>query len=375
MNNVEGFCQPEFQKVHDAFVNNFEAGREVGASVAIAIEGELVVDLWGGHTDESRTQAWESDTITNVWSSTKTMMFLTFVYLADKGLLNLHDKVSKYWPEFAQNGKQDIEIRHLMAHTAGIPGFVEPMTWELYEDHDYCARLLERQAPWWEPGTASGYHAINQGFPLGEIVKRITGKSLGQVFKENIADPLNADFHIGTGPEFDHRCSWIIPMTGVEPVEIPEDSITFKTFTNPPFAPEMALSLVWRRAEVGAANGHGNARSMAMIQSLMSNGGSFGGKRIFSEEAPNMVLEEQSNGIDLVIGTPVRFGMGYALGGKDSGIPGNRTCYWGGWGGSLVINDLDRRMTFTYAMNRMDVGSGSIGDERGLSMLAAAYSK
>ena len=375
MNNVEGFCQPEFQKVHDAFVNNFEAGREVGASVAIAIEGELVVDLWGGHTDESRTQAWESDTITNVWSSTKTMMFLTFVYLADKGLLNLHDKVSKHWPEFAQNGKQDIEIRHLMAHTAGIPGFVEPMTWELYEDHDYCARLLERQAPWWEPGTASGYHAINQGFPLGEIVKRITGKSLGQVFKENIADPLNADFHIGTGSEFDHRCSWIIPMTGVEPVEIPEDSITFKTFTNPPFAPEMALSLGWRRAEVGAANGHGNARSMAMIQSLMSNGGSFGGKRIFSEEAPNMVLEEQSNGIDLVIGTPVRFGMGYALGGKDSGIPGNRTCYWGGWGGSLVINDLDRRMTFTYAMNRMDVGSGSIGDERGLSMLAAAYSK
>ena len=114
---------------------------------------------------------------------------------------------------------------------------------------------------------------------------------------------------------------------------------------------------------------------MAMIQSLMSNGGSFGGKRIFSEEAPNMVLEEQSNGIDLVIGTPVRFGMGYALGGEDSGIPGNRTCYWGGWGGSLVINDLDRRMTFTYAMNRMDVGSGSIGDERGLSMLAAAYSK
>lgn len=374
MAEVHGRCDAKFEKVRDAFSKNFDKGFEVGASVAIAIDGELVVDLWGGHTDMERTTPWQENTLTNVWSSTKTMMFLTLVYLADKGELSLYDKVAKFWPEFAQNGKENIEIRHLMAHTSGLSGFDAPMTHADYEDFEKCASLLASQAPWWEPGTASGYHAINQGFPIGEVVRRVTGETMGTFFQKNIAKPLNADFHIGTGPEHDDRSCFVILPTDVPAAELEPGSIAFKTFTNPPMDPSMALTIGWRRAEIGAANGHGNARSMAKIQALMSNRGVSGGVRLMSEKAPEMVFDEQSNGVDLVIGMPVRFGMGYALNGAPPMTPSDKTCFWGGWGGSMVINDLDRRMTFCYAMNRMYVGGDSaIGDDRGQSLLTAAY--
>ena len=374
MADVHGRCDAKFEKVRDAFGKNFDKGFEVGASVAITIDGELVVDMWGGHTDMERTQPWQEDTITNVWSSTKTMMFLTLVYLADKGELSLYDKVAKFWPEFAQNGKENIEIRHLMAHTSGLSGFDAPMTHADYEDFEKCASLLAAQAPWWEPGTASGYHAINQGFPIGEVVRRITGETMGTFFRKNIAGPLNADFHIGTGPEHDARSCFVILPTDVPAMELEPDSIAFKTFVNPPMDPSMALTIGWRRAEIGAANGHGNARSMAKVQTLMSNRGVSGGVRLMSENAPKMVFDEQSNGVDLVIGVPVRFGMGYALNSEPPMTPSPNTCFWGGWGGSMVVNDLDRRMTFCYLMNRMYVGSDStIGDDRGQSLVTAAY--
>jgi CubicO group peptidase (beta-lactamase class C family) len=371
---MNGYCDSRFEKVREAFQKNFDAGYEIGASVAIAIEGELVVDLWGGHQDVERSIPWEENTLTNVWSSTKTMMFLTMVYLADQGEISLYDKVAKCWPEFAQNGKGNIEIRHLMAHTSGLSGFDEQMTHLDYEDHDKCATLLAKQAPWWEPGTASGYHAVNQGFLLGEVVRRITGESLGTFFRKNIAEPLDADFHIGTGPELDDRCCFVIIPSDIPPRQLEPGSVVFRTVTNPPMVPSMALSLGWRRAEIAAANGHGNARSMAKVQALMSNRGVSGGVQLLSSSAPDMVFDEQAHGTDLVLGVPVRMGMGYGLNGNPPMSPNPRTCFWGGWGGSLVMNDLDARMTFCYAMNHMYIGeAGTLGDDRGLSLAMAAY--
>ena len=374
MTTIHGHCDPQFEKVREAFQKNFNAGFEIGASVAIAVDGEIVVDLWGGHQDLDRTILWEENTITNVWSCTKTMMFLTLVYLADQGEISLYDKVSKCWPEFAQNGKHNIEIRHLMAHTSGLSGFDERITYLDYEDHDKCATLLAKQEPWWEPGTASGYHAVNQGFLLGEVVRRVTGQTLGNFFRSHIAEPLDADFHIGTGPQYDERCCFVIVPDDIPPRQIEPGSVVYRTVTNPPMVPTMALTLGWRRAEIGAANGHGNARSMAKVQALMSNRGVSGGVRLLSPEAPDMVFDEQANGTDLVMGVPVRMGMGYGLNGNPPISPSPRTCFWGGWGGSLVVNDLDRRMTFCYAMNRMYIGdAGTLGDTRGLSLLMAAY--
>jgi CubicO group peptidase (beta-lactamase class C family) len=279
--------------------------------------------------------------------------------------------VARYWPEFAANGKVNVEVRHLMSHSAGLSGWTEPMTEADLWDHDTCASRLAAQAPWWEPGSASGYHAISQGYLIGELVKRVTGQSLGTFFRTEIAEPLGADFHIGTGPEHDHRISLVIPAEQGLPPELDPASIAARTFSNPPMDARMAHTIGWRRCESAAANGHGNARSVARVQSVVSHGGEVDGVRLLSEKTCRRVLEEQSFGPDLVLGLPIRFGLGYGLPSPDQPFGGPATCFWGGWGGSLCINDLDQRMTFTYVMNRM--GEGTLGDLRGGSLLMAAF--
>ena len=205
MTQTDGTCADRFAGVREAFGANFDRGLEVGASVSLVVDGDEVVDLWGGHTDVARTVPWRQDTIINVWSTTKTMMFLVCLVLMDRGELDPYSPVSRYWPEFAANDKQDVEVRHLMSHTSGLSGWTEPMVEADLWDHETCAARLAAQAPWWAPGTASGYHAITQGYLIGEVVKRITGQSLGRFLRREIAEPLGADFHIGTGPEYDDR--------------------------------------------------------------------------------------------------------------------------------------------------------------------------
>ncbi len=179
---IHGTCDPRFTGVREAFAANFAGGLDVGASVAVSLAGELVVDLWGGFADGDRTRPWERDTIINVFSTTKTMMALTALVLADRGLLDLDAPVARYWPEFAANGKGDVRVRHLLSHTSGVSGWEERMTTADLYDWEKATRLLAAQAPWWEPGTASGYHALNQGFLVGEVVRRITGTTLGTFF-------------------------------------------------------------------------------------------------------------------------------------------------------------------------------------------------
>ncbi|MCX6515809.1 MAG: serine hydrolase [Actinobacteria bacterium] len=372
MVTVHGKVKPGFEGVSEAFANNFADGFEVGASVAVVYKGEMVVDIWAGHREMERTSDWQSDTLVNVWSTTKTMMFLTLLTLADRGEISLTDPVYKYWPEFKVNSKEGIEIRHLMAHTAGLSGWAEPMVPEDMYNHDKCAAVLGAQAPWWTPGSQSGYHAITQGYLIGEVVKRVTGQSLGNFFRENFAEPLGADFHIGTAAEHHHRITNVIPGVSLLDPTAQPDSIAVRTYSNPKLDARIAWTPEWRQCESPAANGHGNARSVAQVQSIISHGGEAGGKRFLSAAGVEALFTEQMSGQDLILGVPMKFGMGYGLNSEFTPLsPNARACFWGGWGGSLVVNDLDAGLTYAYVMNRM--GQGTTGDMRAALPLMATF--
>lgn len=369
---VHGTCDERFSGVRDVLAANLERGEDVGASVAVTVEGELVVDLWGGWSDQDRTVAWGRDTITNVWSTTKTMTALCALMIADAGELDLDAPVARYWPEFAAGGKGDrVLVRHLLGHTAGLSGWAEPISIGDLYDWEKCTSLLAAQEPWWEPGSASGYHAITQGYLVGEVIRRITGRSVGTFFREEVAEPLGADFHIGLDSTESARVSNVIPPPPIslpEGAEVPE--MALRTLMNPPLDVTAVWTQGWRQAEIPAAGGHGNARSVATVQAIMANGGTLAGRRFLSEAGVERVLEVQAEGTDLVLGVPLRFGMGFGL--PSDLMPINETgraCYWGGYGGSVIVVDMERRATFAYMMNRMK--EGLVGDDRGLSLAAA----
>src|SRR5580692_8820774 len=200
MADVHGTCDDRFESVRSALQQNIDSGTELGASIVVDIDGEIAVDIWGGFRDEAHAQPWDSDTITNVWSTTKTVTSLAALMLADRGELDLDAPVARYWPEFAAAGKEGVLVRHCLGHTAGLPGFTAPMRFEDYYDWDKVTGLLAAQAPWWAPGTASAYHAVTQGFLVGEVVRRITGQTLGTFFRRELAEPLGGDFLIGVEP-------------------------------------------------------------------------------------------------------------------------------------------------------------------------------
>ena len=371
MAEIKGEFDERFGGVAEALARSLDDGADVGASVAVVLDGEPVVDIWGGHKDLAGTEAWERDTIVNVFSTTKTMTALCALILADRGELALGAPVARYWPEFAQAGKDRVEVRELLGHTSGLSGWEEPLALEQLADWDRCTSLLAAQAPWWTHGTQSGYHAVTQGYLVGEVVRRITGLSLGQFFKETVADPLGADFHIGLPPEAQPRVAPLIPPPPADLREAGFPELAIRTFTNPTITGELTAEQWWQRAEIPAANGHGNARSVAAIQSIIACGGEARGTRLLSEQGLAAIFEEQANGRDLVLNVPLRFGMGFGLA-SESMPMGPRSCAWGGYGGSLVFNDLDARLTVAYIMNRME--AGLLGDARGASIVMAAAS-
>jgi CubicO group peptidase (beta-lactamase class C family) len=363
---VHGHCEERFDKVRSALADNIASGEEVGATIAIDIGGETVVDMWGGFTDGARTNAWDRDTIVNVWSSTKTVTSLAGLMLVDRGLVELTEPIATHWPEFAANGKQDIDFRHVLSHMSGVSGWDLPFATEDMYDWDKATAALAAQAPWWEPGTASGYHAHNQGHLIGEVIRRVTGRSLKEFVRDEIAGPLGADFQIGATPADYGRIAEIIPPPPLElPLEmLPEDSPMRKTFSGPPPNADAANTPAWREADMGALNGHGNARSLATILSAVSLSGNARGVQLLKPETIELIFEEQANGFDLVLPAPLRWGVGYALAKTEAlpYVPDDKICFWGGWGGSMVLMWPDRRTTISYVMNRM--GPGILGSDR-----------
>ena len=371
--SVAGFTQDRFAPVREAFEANFASGADVGAAFCATLEGETVVDLWGGFADAARTRPWERDTVVNVYSTTKTMTFLTALLIADRGELDFEAPVARYWPEFAANGKADIKVSHLMAHSAGMSGWREPVTTEDLYDWDKVVSLLAAQAPLWPPGTAPGYHAITQGYLVGEVVRRITGKSLGTVFREEIAEPLGADFHIGLPASEDARVAALIPPPkGQAAGDGQQTEIQKISFNNPVIDVSATATRGWRGAEIPAAGGTGNARSVAEIHTILANGGVAKGKRFLSEAGCRKALELQIEGPDLVLGSPARFGMGFGLGGGVVPLPNPQdSLYWGGYGGSIIMIDMQAHTTLSYVMNKM--AGTTTGDMRAFSLAMAAW--
>jgi CubicO group peptidase (beta-lactamase class C family) len=355
MADLQGCYDDLFTAVPTVLAGLLDDG-DVGASVAVFVDGEPVVDVWGGSAGAG---PWQRDTLTGVFSVTKTMTALCALVLADRGDLDLAAPVARYWPEFAQAGKGGVLVRHLLAHTAGLPDWEGPVE-ELYDWAAATARLAAL-APQWEPGTAAGYHSLTFGFLVGEVVRRVTGRTVGEFFAAEVAGPLGADFAIGLPAEDDPRVALAVPPPGRD------DGYTAGAAGGAPTAGTPVRvrdgnSVAWRRAQIPAASGFGNARSVALVQSVLACRGAVGGVRLLSPAGCERAWQEQFSGEDRVLGMPVRYGLGYGLFGSSLG--------WGGWGGSLVMVDPGERLVVAYVTNQMREPAG---DTRGLELVMAAY--
>lgn len=369
MAEIQGTVAPGYEPVRDAFVANFDDGLETGASFAATRDGEPVVDLWAGDADRSG-QAWERDTIANVFSTTKAIVALAGAMLYDRGELDYDAPVVKYWPEFGQEGKERMPVSYLFSHQAGLAGIDRPLP-DFY-DWEAVTAALAAQTPWWEPGTANGYHAITYGHLAGEVIRRISGKSVGTFVAEEIAGPLGADFLVGFGPEEDGRVAEMISPEAVPGADLPPDALIGRVLANPPFRPGDANTRAWRAAEIPAANGHGNARSLARIMSALACDGEVDGVRLLGPAAIDRATTEQCYRQDLVLAVPMRWGLGFMLTSKDMPIgPNARAFGHGGAGGSLAIADRDVRLGWSYVMNRM--AATTTGDVRGFRVATALY--
>jgi len=370
MSLTQGFTTDRFAGVRDVLEASLATGGDIGASISIRHHDELVVDIWGGQADVASNAPWRDDTLVNVWSTTKTMTFLCALLLLDRGLLDFDAPVARYWPEFAANGKSGVLIRHLLAHTAGLSGFAAHRRPEDLADWDLCVEALAAQEPWWEPGTQSGYHAVTQGYLIGEVVRRITGVSIGTFFRTEFAEPLGADFFIGLPESEEARVSLVIAPPLPDMSSLDQNSILVRSLSSPPLDGSAPHHRWWRAAEIPAANGHGNARSVALLQSIITNRGEAMGRRFLRPETVDRVFRTEIEGPDLVLALPMRFGgAGYGLGNETVPL-GPSACFWGGFGGSIIVMDQESGLTISYMMNKMQVGL--IGDTRGFVIVLAA---
>ncbi|MEX0682130.1 MAG: serine hydrolase domain-containing protein [Dehalococcoidia bacterium] len=380
--NFAGATDARFRAVEDAFRENFDRFEEVGASLSVVVDGRTVVDIWGGHADGARTRPWERDTIATVWSTTKGIVAACAHRLAGEGKLDLDAPVVTYWPEFAQAGKEGIPVRYLLSHQAGLPALSEPMPMGSSFQWDVMTAAIARQEPWWEPGTKHGYHAFTYGWLVGEVIRRITGKTVGAYLRDEIAGPFVIDFQIGL-PEADEPRTAEMVSGGPPPdPDIPivkaitdPSSLTFKTLTNPPeiMLPATRNTREWRAAEIPAANGQGNGRAVARLYGALARGGELDGTRILTPEAIERATTVQCEGPDAVLMQNTRWGLGYFINSAESPLgPGERSFGHSGAGGSLGFADPDARIGFGYVMNMMRQTS-VLEDPRWAPLIAAVY--
>ena len=277
--------------------------------------------------------------------------------LFDRGLIELDSPICKYWKDFEQNGKEKVLVSHLLSHSAGLPGFDAPITEDQLFDWEYTCKSLAGQAPWWEPGTTSGYHPMTQGWLLGELLRQVDGRTLGTFFKDEVASKIGADFHIGLPDEHFNRVASLDTESVDGPVVLTDQAphpFVERVEKHGRMGAKLANTDRWRRAEFPAANGHGNARSVALVHSLIAQNGSSDSFKLLSAEAVDTIFEIQTDGTDLILGVPIRHGMGFGLRSDLMPIsPNEKACFWGGWGGSLSVIDVDASMSFAYVMNRM----------------------
>jgi CubicO group peptidase (beta-lactamase class C family) len=379
---IEGTCDSRFARVREAFAENLEKRNEYGAAVAVTVDGRAVVDLWGGYADKARTRPWTRDTLANVFSTTKGLTAICAHRLAGEGKLDIDAPVARYWPEFAQNGKEGITVRQLLNHRAGLPAVRERLRAESYYDWNYMVGLLAAEQPFWAPGTRHGYHAITFGWLVGEVIRRITGKSAGTYFRDELARPLGLDCHIGLSAADDDRCAEIRQAPPPTPGEFNlfeyatknRDSLTAKVFLNPSngLRSEVINSRAWRGAEIPAANGHTTARALTRLYGALACGGALDGVRVMAPEEIANCYREESYGTDEVLMITTRFSTGFMLTQPDDKWgPNAHTFGHPGAGGSLGFADPEAKVGFGYTMNKM--GSGILIDPRARALFDAVY--
>jgi CubicO group peptidase (beta-lactamase class C family) len=379
---VRGHCEERFAAVRAAFEENLRERDELGAAIAVTVDGRTVADLWGGWADAARTRPWERDTLVNVWSTTKGPVALCAHILADRGLLDLDAPVAAYWPEFAAAGKERVLVRHLLSHRAGLAGLREPHSLEQLYDWEFTTQRLAATEPWWEPGTRSGYHAFTYGFLVGEVVRRVSGLLPGAFLEREVTGPLGIDFTVGLPEKEAGRAAELVHPPAASSSE---QAAIFSQLTpaalaalaNPVVGAAEANTPEWRAAEIPAANGHGTARAVAALYGIFTGRGSHDGHRVLSAEAAERVREGQGSCRDLVLGvglgSDTEIGLGLWLSGpKGSYGPNPRAFGHDGFGGSCGLADPEAGVSVGYVMNRM--GPHIADDPRKMTLVEAVYS-
>ena len=379
---IGGWTEPEFDAVRTAFEANFSEHGDVGAGVCVYLNGESVVDLWGGWYSDDHEREWDRNTLVNVFSTTKGLAAFCAHRLIEQGLLDVDQPVAHYWPEFAAAGKESIPVRMLLNHQAGMAAIRRPLVMEDMYSWETMTEALAEQEPWWTPGERHGYHALTYGWLVGEVVRRIDGRSLGTYWREEFAAPLGLDAHIGTGPEYDGRISTLLdaPVDPDAPDMIEAfggpDSVGAAAFSNPPMAgpdnQNITASRGWRGAEIPAANGHATARALARVYGGAANGGAIDGIHVINPDTLSNAIIEQSNGPDACLQIETRFGLGWMLTADFMPLgPNPRAFGHPGAGGSLGYADLDAGIGFGYTMNQMQANLS--GDPRVGGLIEAVY--
>ena len=360
MTDPSGTCDPAFASVRDAFARNFTDGLELGASLSISVDGRNVVDLWAGHLDAARTRAWERDSLVCVFSCTKGVMAIATMWAVAHGLVDLEAPVARYWPEFAAAGKGDIPVRWLLTHEAGLAAIGTRMPHGSLSDWDAMTTALADQEPWWEPGTAHGYHGVTFGHLIGEVLQRATGRACDELVRTELADPLGVDLCMPLPPDCDARTADLVVDMSHDGTFFdrwdPKTSLGPRAFGNPPDCndPAHCMTDTFRRAVIPSANVHANGRALDRLYAVLALGGT-------SPElglAPAPIVAEfgrcQVRGDDRVMELPTAFALGFEHTIPEWSFgPGSRTYGHNGSGGSLGIVDPDARVSLGYAMNRL----------------------
>jgi CubicO group peptidase (beta-lactamase class C family) len=373
---IEGRVAPGFEAVREAFAENFhrdDAYRELGAALAVYRRGACVVDLWGGSTRRAEAgRPWQRDTLINVYSTTKGIAAVALAMLADEGRLDYGERVTKYWPEFGQAGKENTTVAQLLSHQAGLTGFLEPTTTSDLLDWPLCCDRLARQAPLLPPGSAASYHAMTWGYLAGELFRRIAGESIGQFLRARIAQPLDADVFIGLPESLESRVATLYgPRISPDLSALTQPPQALAALVNPQLDPEAPNQRVWRAAEIPAANGQASAQGLARIYAALAGGGNLAGLRLLSREGLGRMLQRQAGKTDLLLGFTDNWAMGvtfnqFAMLGPQAGTFGH-----GGWGGSFGAADLEAQVSIGYVCNQM--GAQLVGDPRATTLCNAVF--
>ena len=369
---IQGECDPQFSKVKETFEKLYREDREIGSCFAVYKDGNPLVNLWGGFQDKDKTKPWQKDNLVTVYSTTKGVAAFCIALAMEKGLLKYEEKVSTYWPEFASNGKEDITIGMLMSHQAGICS-PETRNVDDYYNQNLMAEKLAGMTPIWEPGTASGYHSMTFGWLTSELILRVTGKSLGTFFREEVGDRHEIDFFIGLPESEDHRVAELVPFDIVrnenseQQVELTDAQ---KSQRNSAGTLDIQNTKEWRQAEIPSANGQGNAGGLAKLYSLIVPENN--NLKLLKDDTVNQMTTMQIEGRDLVLAVQVRWGVGFILN-KHKIIYGPIEGAFGhsGYGGSCAFGDPENKIGVSYVMNRMLDNFNA--DGRSIELINATY--